>query len=139
MARVNRINISFVVLLVAVVATALSINAQPRTDGGRQKTGAVKNRETKDKVQLIAGVVKERFKAGDPITLKVVLRNNSAQECRLISRGPLKDYLLEVRTERGEPAALTPAGERLKRNRNFSISTGRSSCHPAKKLRATSG
>jgi hypothetical protein len=75
-------------------------------------------------IKLHASLLKERFRVGEPIVLKLVLKNDTSQGLRLVSTG-LKDYKLDVRNEQGKLRPLTATGEALKRTDSISISKGR--------------
>ncbi len=109
---------------VLVATIALTIGARPHINM-QQETESQKNDRTECTAQLTASTDKERFGVGEPVTLKVVIKNNGTEECHLISRGARTDYELDVRNGEGQRASLTAAGERLKRNGGIFNSSGR--------------
>jgi len=82
-------------------------------------------RQTNGHVQVTASVAKGNFAVGEPITLKLVLKNNTDDDLVMTSAGARSDYELVVRNGEGKLAPLTKAGERHQQNRGFRISVGR--------------
>lgn len=118
------------VLIAVLVAMALSVSSLSRSKE-IQQTKPEQSSEEERGIKLRASVIKERFRVGEPILLKLVLKNDSTEEARLVSTG-LRDYKLDVRNELGELRPLTVAGEALKRTESISISKGRIALKPGK-------
>ncbi len=108
-------------ILAAAVGTALSIIFNPLSNG--QQAPKDEDDQTSGGVQVVASVAKEQFKVNEPLKLKLVLVNNSAEERHLISNGSSRDYKLDVRDEQGTPAPLTANEEIVRPHEGFSIST----------------
>jgi hypothetical protein len=111
--------------LVVVLVGALTTGSFLRSNRAQE----TKMSETEDGIKLLATVTKEEFRVGDPILLKLVLKNDSKEELRLVSTG-LKDYKLDVRDESGKISPLTPTGETAKRSESVAISKGRLTFKP---------
>ena len=109
-------------ILATAVGMALSIICKPLSNG--QQAPKDEDDQTSGGVQVVASVAKEQFKVNEPLKLKLVLVNNSAEERHLISIGP-RDYKLDVTDEQGTPAPLTANEEIVRPHEGFSISTGR--------------
>jgi hypothetical protein len=118
-----RMSIFALLLCLALVIGALSWSkgAQERESEQRSEEGVG--------IKLKASVPKEHFRVGEPIVLKLILKNDSSEELPLVSTG-LKDYKLDVRNEQGKLRPLTAAGEALKRTDSLSISKGRIALAP---------
>lgn len=117
-------------LFMAIIGClAITVTGIARHLGGQTMQNNDKVQSDSD-VELTASVEKNRFAINEPIVLKLVLRNNGLEERQVISRGPVKDYKIEVKGEHGKTPSLSKAGENLKKDERFSISTGRIALAP---------
>ncbi|MFL6546562.1 MAG: hypothetical protein ACJ8LM_15480 [Candidatus Udaeobacter sp.] len=117
------------VLIAVVVGVALSISGLTPRNVTKQ-TKPEQSSEAEGGIKLLVSVSKEHFQVGEPILLKLVLKNDTSQELRLVSTG-IKDYKLDVKNEQGKLMPLTAAGEALKRTEVISVSKGRITLEPA--------
>ncbi|HEX5733475.1 MAG TPA: hypothetical protein VF131_11635 [Blastocatellia bacterium] len=70
-----------------------------------------------DSVQLFVQTEEEMYIPGEPILLKVVVRNNTQNTIFIVdTRNPARDFKFDVRNEEGESVALTKDGEDLVNN-----------------------
>lgn len=65
------------------------------------------------KVILLAESEKQTFKSGEPITVKLSLRNDTNQEIYIIRTDPRKDNEVEIRNVRGEKIPMSEKGRKL--------------------------
>jgi hypothetical protein len=128
-------NIMFIkmsVLIAVLIGVALSISGLTRRSVAEQ-TKPEQSSEAEVRIKLLVSVSKEHFQVGEPILLKLVLKNDTSQELRLTSTG-LKDYKLDVKNEQGKLMPLTATGEALKRIEVISVSKGKITLQPAEEL-----
>src|SRR5262249_14623932 len=59
------------------------------------------------KVVLLAETEKQTFKSGEPITVKLSLRNDTNQEIYVVRTDPRKDNEVEVKNVRGEKIPMS--------------------------------
>lgn len=71
---------------------------------------------TSEGFQLSARLRKERVRSGEPILLKLTLKNATVKDLCLERRGVEREYQLEVKNERGERVPPTEAGMTLINN-----------------------
>jgi hypothetical protein len=111
------------VLIAVLVSVAVSISGLTQSNVAEQTTPE-KSSKAEVRIKLLVSVSKEHLKVGEPIVLKLVLKNDTSQELRLVSTG-LKDYKVDVKNEQGKLMPLTATGEALKRTEVISISKGK--------------
>ena len=106
---------------VSVIATSLSV--ANLSEGRRQTQSRNDTTGIDTGVRLVVSVIKDQFAVGDPIALKLVLKNVTNEERQLVSGG-LKDYQVEIKDSLGRTVSRTAKGEARKRSEVISISKG---------------
>jgi uncharacterized protein (DUF58 family) len=64
-------------------------------------------------IRLSARAYSENVRSGEPIVIKLTLRNRSSSTVYLADSYPERDYRFQVKNETGADVALTKKGERL--------------------------
>lgn len=100
----ERFALPFAILFISIVGpTSLGITEQ------RNRRKSV----VEGKVVLLAESDKQTFKSGEPITIKLSLRNNTNQEIYIIRTDPRKDNEVEIKNIRGEKIPMSEKGRKL--------------------------
>jgi hypothetical protein len=66
--------------------------------------------------ELYAQVEPVAYQPGQPVLLKLIIRNSTGMVLTLVETGPEKDYRLIIKDGRGRDVPLTKYGENLMRN-----------------------
>lgn len=108
-------------LMTTIAALAiLTFGADMQGDSKGPKQAQLSSESQKlasDNVELYARTEEEMYIPGEPILLKVLVRNKTEKAFLLVdTRRPERDYKFDVRNEEGESVALTKDGEDLVNN-----------------------
>jgi hypothetical protein len=109
-------NIRNIAALLATFAVMIVIvmGANTRTNDVMDST---LSGEASEGFQLSAGIENKQFRIGEPIVLKLTIRNSTKQVLYLTETSPESDYKLLVKNEYGERVPLTEFGQRLLNNK----------------------
>jgi uncharacterized membrane protein len=98
-------------MTVFTITAIIFVGATIRTDG--HKINKDSEGEETEGFRLSACVENKQFKAGEPVALKLTIRNVTDQTLYLIETFPEREYKIVVKNEAGESVPLTAAGVRL--------------------------
>ena len=102
-----------VTILTTVAVLAIGASTNSRSNG--QAIDEAKSwGPISEGYQLSASVAKDRVAPGEPIVLKLVLRNTTPTTLYLTEVGVEKEYKVKVKDERGEDVPLTKHGKLLR-------------------------
>jgi hypothetical protein len=113
-----RVRFPLLILAIAIMTTftvsagmKLSSNGSQASQIAAQQWG-----EVSEGFQLSASLAKDQITSGEPVLLKLSIRNTSEKALYLEEIGAEKEYKIDIRRESGEPVRLAERGQQMMDN-----------------------
>ncbi len=107
---------TILIIIISISSIGVNMNAYGKKPKGIQSVSDTYYPRSKN-FKLIAQLKKDLFKPGEPIILKVILKNISKKTHTIVVSGPERDYDIIVKDNKGAIVPLTKYGKRLMDNK----------------------